>query len=127
MSDRFNPQLRDGQGRNIAAPIRGSAERRDFRGDAAPVDPNAVNTEAQQRAQAGADRRAAAIERDHTRQGELAGNPAADRRLASLEAAVIELKVRVATLESALAATRPAKVSRIPKRSAAGDDGPRAA
>jgi|SRR5580700_9683919 hypothetical protein len=101
-----------------SAPVRGSVERPDFRKPADALDPTVVGNEAQARAQASADRRAAAIERDS--QAGAATPPSADARLQALERRVqtaeadaIVMRARLTALED----KQPAKpVSRLRQR-----------
>ena len=90
-----------------SAPVRGSVERPDFREAAKEEDPTAVSSEARARAQASADRRLQALERDQVRA--LAPGllpPSADarvlaleRRIQSLEAENVVMRARLTALE----------------------------
>jgi hypothetical protein len=59
-------------------------------------------------------------------QGAIARIEALSRDFASAQAEIIEIKVRLARLEEILAAGKPAKVARIPRRTGGGE-GPQAA
>jgi len=122
-----NRQLRDKRGEHMSAPVRGSLDRPDFR-TTPEVDPGQVATEGAARAQASADRRAQAIERDQQRASTLP--PSADsrlgaleRRVQSLEADAIVMRARITELESLQ--PRKASVGRLRRQD--GDAPPSAA